>query len=110
MSAHQIENRLSGGCNQARSLRRRLLREHYAFTPLQHVLPRFGKQPADMGKAIDNIAAITAINGFELNMRVEDADVLALPRPLLDGGNDGTFAQIVRILLEGEAEHADALR
>src|SRR5437588_5706184 len=103
MGAHQIKNRLSGGCNQARRLRRWLLRDHYAFTPVEHVLHRSGEQPADMGKAIDHIAAIASINGVELNMRVEDANVLALPRPLLDRGNDGAFPQIVRILLEGEA-------
>src|SRR3954469_6040746 len=41
-------------------------------------------------------------------MRVEDADVPALPGPLLDGGDDGALAQIVGILFEGETEDADS--
>ena len=60
-----------------------------------------------MRDRVEKVIAVCAVNAVEADVRVVNADVAAFADEVFEHRDHGAFAQIVRIFLESQSQHAD---
>jgi hypothetical protein len=63
-----------------------------------------------MWNLLKNEVPVTAIDGIELHMRIENTHLTSLANQLLEKRNDRALSQIIGIFLEGQADYTQAAR
>src|SRR5579884_3733709 len=105
---YKVEDRQARGFDARGHLWSLLLRDNQVLGPSERLFQAAVEQLADVGDDLQNEAPVRAVDGVQLDMRVEHANVAALADQLLEHGHHRALAQVIRVFLEGQADYADA--
>lgn len=83
------------------------LRNDQIIGPIKDFFDVGLEEAADVGNLLENKISIAAVDFFEADVGIEDAQIAAFADELFEQRNDGAFAQIVSIFFEGETEDTE---
>src|SRR5207302_8720967 len=93
-----------------RKLVSELLSDYHVLTPGKRPIERIIKQPTNMRNLLKDEIAVAAIDGIELNMRIENAHLTSFANQLLEKSNDRTLSQIVGVFFERQTDDTQPAR
>src|ERR1051325_9208703 len=106
----QIENGDPARVNLSIQLSTQPLRYYQVAGPGQKRFERSIEEPANVRNRRKDEVSVAAVNAVEPDVRIVNPNVSALADEVLEEGDHGALAQVVRVLLEREPDHADPRR
>src|SRR5207248_10526861 len=77
--------------------------------PVQYALRPRLEEPSDVRNCVQDECAVRAVNAVELNVRIVYPEIAAFADQMLEQRNHRTFAEVIGILLEREANDSDTV-
>ena len=105
----EIEHRKAAPKDGGGVLGRRFLRDDHVFGPGKHFFQARVEQTADVRNRVQDELLVAAVDLIHPDLRIEHTQAAAFADERFEQRHHRALAQVVGVLLEGEAEDADAL-